>query len=178
MKKHKKIILTILVLFAIFSIASATIYSYKPLYYKIYPFDRIKGTVSITINGKPATIDSNSFTCSRDSKEHVSVSSNDDGSINFSTKGGSYGIYFFKLLLNNNSISKELPAKIIYFNYYNRFWYNVANVDIHFDIKKKSDKWITKTTEKDTVLNQNTFKTYTENLSSTDDLSSLQQNTP
>lgn len=90
---------------------AAVWYFYKPLYYRLYPFDRIRGTVSVSVDGRKAEISP---------AEGVSTS---DGTAHVSIKAGEYGGYSFNLYADG--ISRPVEVSVYHYN-----WWNVTRFQL------------------------------------------------
>lgn len=78
-----------LIIVAIVTVLMSFCFLYKPIYYRIYPFDRIKGNIRIIIDKQSLSPESISF--HNKSRCHdISVKTKDNESY-VSIKGGEYG---------------------------------------------------------------------------------------
>ncbi len=90
---------------------AAVWYFYKPLYYRLYPFDRIRGTVSVSVDGRQAELSSAEGLISSDGAARVSI------------KAGEYGGYSFDLYADG--ISRPIEINIYHYN-----WWNVTQFQL------------------------------------------------
>ncbi len=67
----------------------------KPIYYRIYPFDRIKGNITIIVDKQPLSPESISFH-NKSRCDDISVKTKDNKS-SISVRGGKYGEYSFTI---------------------------------------------------------------------------------
>ena len=113
----KKIILTICIIMAVcFSLCIL----YKPIYYRLYLGDRIKGNIEIKIDDRTYFLEENNFHSSGKSKMF------DDGTAGISIRAGEYGIYSLEIL--GTPIEKPISIRCYQYN-----WWNV--MDFELDIK-------------------------------------------
>ncbi|MDP4121133.1 MAG: hypothetical protein Q8876_08805 [Bacillota bacterium] len=160
MKKRQKIIITVLVVTMIISAAGLFTYLYKPIYYRVYPFDRIKGTISVSVNGKATAVDSSSLKCISGNNGHqrVSVSVIKDNLLKFSTNAGVYDSYYFEFSLNDKSLPKEILEQKPSFKYLNTCWYRVSTLNFKINYVKINSKWIAKTRVDYSYLDTQNYK--------------------
>jgi hypothetical protein len=128
MKKKTKIFSVIAVLVIIGAIFSK-FFLPSFFYGYIYPFNRIKGNVSITIDGKDIPLSECEVTCIlRDKKEKVHVSGS-----KIKSRAGKYGAYIYKI--------KHDDIEIRYYLYQSNCW-NCADYDVKFSVDT-SEKTVT-----------------------------------
>lgn len=102
-------------------LCSAVCILYKPVYYRLYPFDRIQGNIQVTVDGQACTLSEESFTdCRR-------VKPQNDGSAHIGIKAGEYGAYAF--LLNIEELEQPVTVRC-----YQHNWWNVWNLDLQVHI--------------------------------------------
>lgn len=105
----------------------------RVLYYRNYPHDRIKGDITVTLNGQAVTLDENDFYfCG---KGGFSAYEN-GGSARVSIKGGEYGLYSFDIHIPG--FAKTVTADIMMYN-----WWNVTDfkLDIAVDESRKTAEY-------------------------------------
>ena len=88
----------------------------KPIYYRIYIGDRIKGNISVTIDGE-------TFTPSSEDISGCRKSNIKGDRTQIAVKGGDYGIYHFGV--NIPPIDKTINMGCYHYN-----WWTVTNFDI------------------------------------------------
>lgn len=110
---------------AVLAAASAW-YFCKPIYYRLYPFDRIRGRIQINVDGQPAELSEasaqNIFRC-----EDMSFRRNADGSADISITAGEYGSYGFGISAEN--FSRPIEVTVMQLN-----WWSVTEFDLLCDI--------------------------------------------
>ena len=120
MKRSTKIISIITVLVIIAAISTKF---FKPSFFYgyIYPFNRLKGTVAITIDGKDIPLSDCKVNCiHRDKNEKVHVSGS-----KIKSRAGEYGAYIYKIMYGDTEIR--------YYIYQSNCW-NCADYDIKFSV--------------------------------------------
>lgn len=80
----------------------------KPIYYRIYPFDRIKGDIEIIIDGQSLSPESSSF-YNKSRCDDISVKTKDNIS-SVSVRGGKYGGYSFTIDITE--INKPIEVQV------------------------------------------------------------------
>lgn len=88
----------------------------KPIYYRIYTGDRIKGNISVTIDGEK-------FTPSAEDISDCRKANTKKDRTQIALKGGEYGTYGFHV--NIPPIDKTINMKCYHYN-----WWTVTNFDI------------------------------------------------
>lgn len=119
-----------LLICALFAILRATL---PTLYYRIYPFSRITGTVTVTVDGKPYPLHSDSISAVEDSYRntpHASI--NTDGSARVRIRGGDKASYGFLLHIEG----VEQPINIGTFHYN---WWDVTQFDLSVSVDTSTD---------------------------------------
>ena len=120
-----------LLICALFAILRA---AFPTLYYRIYhPFNRITGTVTVTVDGKPYSLHSDSISSVEDSYRntpHASV--NADGSARVRIRGGEKDGYGFLLHIDG----VEQPIRIGTFHYN---WWAVTQFDLSVSVDTSAD---------------------------------------
>lgn len=105
----------------------------KPIYYRIYPFDRIKGYIRIIIDKQSLSPESISFH-NKSRCEDISVKTKDNKSY-VSIKGGKYGIYSFTIDIPE--IDK--PVEVCVFQ---PDWWTTIDFCLSVDIDTENNKII------------------------------------
>lgn len=97
-------------------------YFCKPVYYRLYPFDRIRGNIQVVVDGQVCTLSEESFTDCRKVKLH------DDGSASIGIQAGKYGGYEF--LLHPDAMEQSISFRCFQHNWWNVMDFTVViNVD-------------------------------------------------
>ena len=143
MTKRKTIILvSILILIAV--VVADFAFNFKYIYHRGYPFDRITGTYTITIEGEENNLQMDEY-YDFDNSGKVRLASDTES---FKIKGGEYGLYKIGFMINGNDLYKATDDKYflnqdtfdLSFSYMNANWWNIADIDIKIDLVKE-DKW-------------------------------------
>ena len=111
-------------------IGMVVIYFCKPVYYRLYPWDRISGTVHVTMDGRAYELKPDSFgeyIYEGDAPKPMNISILNDGSAEIGIKGGGYGEYSTELRIASPEIRIGLGT--FQFN-----WWNVERFDLYIDI--------------------------------------------
>jgi len=112
-------------------IGMAVIYFCKPVYYRLYPWDRISGTVHVTIDGRAYELKPESFGGyiygGDDVPKPMNINISNDGSAEIGIKGGGYGDYSTEL----RTASPEIMIGMGTFQFN---WWNVERFDLYVDI--------------------------------------------
>ncbi len=124
--KKKRII--VIVIFLLIIAAAALCYLYKPLYYRMYLGDRIKGELHVTIDSEPAML--SDYSVSSDSDGFSTKADGDATKI--SIKGGSYGGYSFAV----NIPGVDIPLEITVFQHN---WWNVAIFEMNIAVSTENN---------------------------------------
>lgn len=101
---------------------------FKTLYYRLfYPWNRINGTICITIDGKEYKLKESDVTGSHESEEiGIGFRNGTDGT-KVSIHGGDYGPY--TLMIHVDGISAPLEVVVYQYN-----WWNVSEFDLDISI--------------------------------------------
>jgi len=118
-------------------------FNYKWLYYHLYPFDRITGTYSITVNGEKIYPIEEYYVTETGGKIRLE---NDTKS--FKTKGG-YGMQGIGFIVDNDILYKitnddrfkECDDVDLNISYFNTNEWHLIEFDIKIDIVDEADKW-------------------------------------
>lgn len=97
----------------------------KPIYYRIYPFDRIKGDIEIIIDGQSLSPESSSF-YNKSRCDDISVKTKDNIS-SVSVRGGKYGGYSFTIDIPE--INRPIEVRVFQLN-----WWNTIDFYLSVDI--------------------------------------------
>ena len=103
---------------------------FKPVFYHfLFPFDRITGTIHVTMNEETYNLKTDDVTGQCDFKDDISVKAREgaDG-LKISIHGGEYGPY--SLAIHIDGLNAPIKAVIYQYN-----WWNVTafNLDISID---------------------------------------------
>ena len=132
---------TILLICALFAILRAV---FPAVFYRVYPFARITGTVTVTVDGKPYSLHPHSISALEDSHRDTPHSSiKPDGSARVRIHAGRYGMYGFCLTIDDVAQPIRITA-------YQFDWWNVTRFDLTVSV--------------DTVSNSVTFYTETQEI--------------
>lgn len=131
MTTANKLIKTTAAILAVAVLASGILYLFStPLFYHfLYPFDRIAGTVHVTMNGEEYKLKSSDVTGQFDFTEEIAVRVREDADgASLSVHGGKYGPY--SLIIRADGLNAPLEMVIYQYN-----WWNVTkfNMDISID---------------------------------------------
>lgn len=117
-KKRNLLILCIIMAFCI-----SVCILYKPIYYRLYFGDRIKGNVKVEIDDKPYFLEENKIKFHDSGKIEVC----DDGTADISFHAGGYGGYLFEIL--------DTPTgSPIAINCFQHNWWSVQNFELTIKI--------------------------------------------
>ena len=103
----------------------------KPIYYRIYPFDRIKGDIEISIDGQLFSPESSNFH-NKSRCDDISVKTKDNISF-VSIKGGKYGGYSFTIDISE--VNKPIEVQVFQPN-----WWNKIDFYLSVDIDTENNK--------------------------------------
>lgn len=106
---------------------------FPTLYYRIYPFARISGTVTVTVDGEPYSLHSDSISVEKDSyRDTPHAFINTDGSARIRIRGGDKASYGFLLHIDG----VEQPIRIGTFHYN---WWAVTQFDLTASVDTSTD---------------------------------------
>ncbi len=128
--KTTAIILAVILLFI-----GIICFFYKPLYYRVYPWDRITGTIHVTIDGEEYELKNSEITASytgHGKKVGNGYNNSDDGT-KVSMHGGDYGPYSFFIRIEE--VDSLIEAVVYQYN----SW-NVTKFDLDISIDHTTDK--------------------------------------
>lgn len=140
--KKKIIAFTAVIIVALFVVIA---FNYKPIYYRLYPLDRITGTYSIKLNhGR--------ITCSEPYYEYGGNDNKiklENAAENFKIRAGKYGSYKIGFVIHSNDLYRitndpyflgkdDIDLSVVYFN---TNWWHITNIDIEIDIREENDEW-------------------------------------
>lgn len=130
MKKTVKIV-TVIGVFVIIAAVAIRFAAPSLFFGYIYPFDRIKGAVSLTIDGKDIPLSDCEVTCThRDQEEKLHISGS-----KIKNRAGEYGRYVYTLKHGNTELS---------FYIYQANRWNCEDFDISFSVDTASHNVICK----------------------------------
>ncbi len=98
------------------------------LYYRLYFGDRIKGNVTVTIDGEPAAIMQDTAVSSFQGLEDAAKFRAVDNALYVSTRANAYGSYQFIFYV------EELPEIPLRFNSYQFNWWNVTEFELYYNV--------------------------------------------
>ena len=122
-----------LVVLGLFLAAVVLFFISKPWYYRLfYPWDRITGSISLEIDGKPCSISKESVTAFDGSdREKIRVTAKGE-STTISIHAGDYGEYSFMMAVEGVS----QPLEIVCYQYN---WWNVCDFNLEISVDHKSN---------------------------------------
>lgn len=122
----------------------------KPIAHRFYPFDRITGTVSVTVDGEPCALKAGDVTGWRGREEvEVGFRETADGA-KLSIRGGDYGPYVLVFHINGT----DIPLEAVVYQYN---WYNVTEFDLNISIDTAAET-VTFSSTAEVVTDSNTEK--------------------
>ena len=139
MNKKAACLLSVVVVMILIIVA----FNYKWIYYHLYPFDRITGTYSITVNGESI----NSIEQYYESEPSKKIRLENDTK-SFKIKGG-YGMHKIGFIVDNDVLYKttnderfkECDDINLDFSYFNTNGWHVIEFDIKIDIVDEAGTW-------------------------------------
>lgn len=141
MKSSKKIGIGLAVIFLVCTL----IYTIKPIYYRVYPFDRFTVNYTISYNGKEVKC-TEKYCRYEDSNETVHKTRKNS----FKTRGGKYGVYDIGFVVNSKSLytltdyNEDFLAIEPFdccFSYFNTNWWHITDIDIYIDFFEADGEW-------------------------------------
>jgi len=114
------------------------------LYYRLYPFDRITGTVSITVDGNRIASSEQYYEYENGGKIRLS-----NDTEKFAIEGRKYGGYEIGFIMSNDELYKATKDKFfletddvdLSFLYINTNWWHITQMDVNFEFLKERDVW-------------------------------------
>lgn len=127
----KKVVIAAAVVFAVIAVLLGAFG--RVIYYRLYSGDRIKGDITVTLNGQAVSLEESDFSFL--GKGGFSASSN-GGSSHISIEGGEYGRYSFDIHIPD--FPKTVTVHIMMYN-----WWNVTDftLDIALDEAQKTAEY-------------------------------------
>lgn len=98
----------------------------KPIYYRFYPFDRIRGTVSLTVDGEKMTLTRDDivfYDKKYDKYEDGSAKDISDGRVKIYMDGSEYGSHCFEV--HSDKLKEPVAVSCFQDN-----WWNVVDFDL------------------------------------------------
>ena len=158
MTKTIKIIAIILALILLF--IAISYFFIKPLYYRLFYFsDRIRGTVSVEIDGEKYDLKGSEVKGTFQNQTIRTGFKDVDEGANISIRAGEYGPY--RLLITIDKLNITLECIVYQYN-----WWNVCDFDLDISIDSTTGK--VKLSSSATVLNEKAEKTEHKNSSEND----------
>lgn len=128
--KRKKFKIIFVILLAVVFILSAICFLYKPIYYRLYFGDRIKGTVSVSVDGKAYQLQPKEIQGSDE------LNLTDNGNIaKLSIHGGEYGGYPICVYID----TADMDALGFEINCFQHNWWNVTEFKLNIEIDTKQN---------------------------------------
>lgn len=103
--------------------------SWRPLRYRLYPGDRIKGTLTVSVDGQPCALAEEACRL----PENGRFKTDADGKAQISVHGGDYGEYPVSVLLPDGT-----ELRFICFQHN---WWNVLTFDLQADVRNGAVRW-------------------------------------
>lgn len=119
MKKKKAVLIISLIIAFCISVCLL----YKPIYYRLYLGDRIKGNIEVVIDDNVYSLEEDNIKLNDSGKIKI----NDDGTADISIHAGKYGSYRFDI----SDIPIERPVSI---NCFQHNWWNVQTFELRIKI--------------------------------------------
>ncbi len=160
MKTLKKPIIIIAVILAFAVFVSGILYLFfKPFYYHFfYPFDRITGTIHVTMNGETYNLKSDDVSGQYDFEDEINVRVRKDADgLRTAVHGGEYGPY--SLIIHIDGLNAPLQA-VIY--QYDRWNVTKFNLDISIDSEEESITFTSVAKVNGTMVNNSSAFTFSE----------------
>ena len=132
MTKRKRSIIKVIVLLAVFAVVFL---AGRLFYYRHYPFDRIRGNVVLTVDGKKCELTEKDISSRKniDFTNEASVHPNNDGSAEIAIHGGNYGTYDFSVS------APQLDKKSMKVKCFQPNWWNVMDFELNIDADTRMD---------------------------------------
>ncbi len=141
-KKFKKIGIGL----AVALLVCILIYIIKPIYYRVYPFDRFTVNYNISYNGEE--VDCKEKYYSYEDAEYQAV--RNTGSKRFKIRGGSYGPYTIGLVVKPNDLYAATDDDVFLsvqddfkfsFYYFNTNWWHITDINIDIKFIELDGEW-------------------------------------
>ena len=154
MKAFKKSIIIIALILAVAVLVSGILYLFfKPVFYHfLFPFDRITGTIHVTMNEEKYNLKKDDVIGQCDFKDAINVKAREDADgLKISIHGGEYGPY--SLAIHIDGLNEPIIAVIYQYN-----WWNVSkfNLDISIDNAAETITFASNAKVNDTLENHST----------------------
>lgn len=142
MKNSKKISIALAVIFLVCTL----VYTIKPIYYRVYPFDRFTVNYTISYNGEEVRCKEKYYCFEDDNKIPVRKT----GKNRFKIRGGAYGIYNIGFVVDTKSLyaltdyNEDFLAIEPFdcsFRYFNTNWWHITDIDIYIDFFEADNEW-------------------------------------
>lgn len=128
--KRNKFKITFVILLSVVLIVSAICFLYKPIYYRLYFGDRIKGTISVIVDGEAYQLQPKEI----QGVDELEI--DDNGNITeFSIYGGEYGGYPIFVYLD----TADIDALELGINCFQHNWWNVTEFKLNIAIDTKQN---------------------------------------
>lgn len=127
MKKRTTILFRIIYIFILIVIVLVVVFA---------NINRMRGRLSVTVNGKEYLPDSlECIYIDKGTKEKITYK-NKSSSVWFKNSGSAYGMYEYSFDINNKEV--DIRPKIFVFK---TNWWKIKNMDINFNIYKDNTTW-------------------------------------
>ncbi len=132
---------------AVLLVVCVLIYVIKPIYYRVYPFDRFTVNYTVSYNGEEVKCAEKYYRFNSDgSPESV----RDTGKHRFKIRGGHYGEYNIGLIIRSKELYVMTDCDDSFlalepfdfkFNYFNTNWWHITDMHIYIDFLKVDGEW-------------------------------------
>lgn len=142
MKKLKKIAIAVAAVILICTL----IYTIKPIYYRVYPFDRFMVNYTVSYNGERVRGEERYHRFEDDEKKIIQ--GRDKGK--FKIRGGHYGEYNIGFVIRSKELYVMTDCDDSFlalepfdfkFNYFNTNWWHITDMHIYIDFLKIDGEW-------------------------------------
>lgn len=142
MKKSKKIGIGL----AVVILVGLLTYTIKPIYYRVYPFNRFTITYAVNYNGEEVRCAERYFSFEDD--EHITV--RNTGKRSFKIRGGNYGRYTIGLVVDPKTLYGVTDCDETFlslddfnfrFDYFNTNWWHITDIEIYIEFVKIDGEW-------------------------------------
>lgn len=123
-ERKKELKVTLVTLLSVVLIISVICFLYKPIYYRLYFGDRIKGTISVIVDGEAYELQPKEIQGS----DELDIS--DNGVAELSIHGGEYGGYPIYVYLD----TADIETQSIRINCFQHNWWNVTEFKFNIEI--------------------------------------------
>ncbi|MBQ5591736.1 MAG: hypothetical protein IIU80_02195 [Clostridia bacterium] len=142
--KKKKIKKSVIAAAALL-IVCVLVYTVKPIYYRVYPFDRFTVNYTVSYNGERVRCEERYYSYE---DEKTVVPGKDRGK--FKIRGSKYGTYDIGFIVRSKALYIMADYDEIFlalepfdfkFNYFNTNWWHITDMHIYIDFLKIDGEW-------------------------------------